>query len=391
MRRAGLSRCVLLIALALAGAGPASAAATCAQLEAQLADITQNSEASANYRRFATAADKQERELGQVESDMKRFGCTSGSIIVVGGRNAEACSKLTTAHRKMLVNLAALERKRDSYSRRSDKVTARRLQAAIKANDCDGKRASVVAAALKGRQDAARAKHNRSPGLVAVLGDSGGRAELRPGTSLTRSNILVEPQAANGGGYRTLCVRSCDGFFFPVSSRAMPSDFARDERTCQMMCPGTPTELYFHSAEGQESADMVSARTRQPYSDMPNAFVYRNADAPMSKACGCNMSAFYKEMERREAILKGEAEPEDAPVTTWVHPSPRPDPGEDPETLLDSETQLSDADVKAVLSASQEERPLDQEQRQVRIVGPTFLPDASEHLDLKSGTDRLIR
>ncbi|MDP3527090.1 MAG: DUF2865 domain-containing protein, partial [Hoeflea sp.] len=197
--------------------------------------------------------------------------------------------------------------------------------------------------------------------------------------------------AARGGDYRTLCVRSCDGFFFPISSRATTSDFARDERTCQMMCPGTGTELYFHSADRQESEEMVSARTGLRYVEMSNAFAYRNADAPMSKACGCNMGAFYKEMERREAILKGETGAEEAPVTTWVRPATRPDPGEDPETMLDAEMRLTSEDVSAVLSASKLERPLSEERRQVRVVGPTFLPDDSEQLDLKAPPPSLIR
>ncbi len=35
------------------------------------------------------------------------------------------------------------------------------------------------------------------------------------------------------GGYRTLCVRLCDGFYFPISAAAQPGEFARDEETCQ--------------------------------------------------------------------------------------------------------------------------------------------------------------
>lgn len=391
MRRARIGSLVLVVALALAGSSAAHASAVCTQLKSQLERVSENAGSSANFRRFADAARKQESQIDQVRSDLKRFGCTSGSIIVLGGQNAQACDKLTSAHKKMLVNLAALERKRDSFAQRSNKVAVRRVQAALKANDCDGRRASIQAAALKGREDAIRAKRAKSPGLTSIIGDSGGRSEIIASTGLTRSNIMIEPRAANGGGYRTLCVRSCDGFFFPVSSRATTSDFARDERTCQMMCPGTQTELYFHAADGQESEDMISARTSQPYAEMENAFVYRNASAPMSKACGCNMGAFYKEMQRREAILNGEEEAQEGSITTWVHPINRPDPGEDPETMLDAEMRLSSEDVTAVLSASTQERPMSEAERQVRMVGPTFLPDDSEQLDLKAGAQSLIR
>lgn len=385
MRRVWFRSQLLVLALALSPAGAAHASAVCTRLKAQLASVDAGAGSSANYRRFAAAVVKQDQQIGQVRADLKRFGCSSGSVIVMGGQNAQACATLTSAYGRMHANLAALERKRDSFARRSDMGLKRRIQAELKANDCDGTRASIRAAALKGRQDAADAR--RSSGVVTILGG-------RVSAGATNSRIVIEPGASLGGNYRTLCVRSCDGFFFPISSAASPSDFGRDERICQMMCPGTDTELYFHSALGQESEDMISARTREPYTEMENAFAYRNVSAPMSKACGCNMGAFFKEMQRREAMLNGEASDGvsgEAPVTTWVRPFNRPDPGEDPETVIDAELRLTSEDIAAVLGASTSERPLTSDRQHVRMVGPTFLPDPSDGLDLKSSAQRLIR
>ena len=389
MHRVWFRSCLFTLALTLSASGAAQASAVCTQLKAQLASASETNGSSANFRRFADAAEKQEIQIRQVRADLSRFGCTSGSFIVMGGKNAQACTKLTSAHKKMRANLGALERKRDSYAERSSKLATRRIQAAIKANDCDGERASIQAAALKGRRDALKLS-GRNPGLVSILGDSGGNNQANANSILPKSRIVVEPQASRGGGYRTLCVRSCDGFFFPVSSSASPSDFARDERTCQMMCPGTGTELFYNSTQSQETEDMVSARTRAPYSELPNAYAYRNTDAPMTKACGCNMGAFYKEMIRREAVLNGEPA-EEAAASIWVRPVRRPDPGEDPETILNAEMRLTSEDVAAVVAASTNARPLSDERRQVRVVGPTFLPDDSEYLDLRAGSQRLIR
>ncbi|MCY0147303.1 DUF2865 domain-containing protein [Hoeflea sp. G2-23] len=385
MRRAWFRSPLLVLAFVLAGAGVAEASAVCTRLKAQLANVSSNDGSSAKFRRYADAVTKQGQQIRKVRADLGRYGCTSGSIIVRGGQNAKACAKLTAAHTKMRANIAALERKRDSFARNDSKTTKRRIQAAIQANDCDGQRASIQAAALKGEIDRKRSK---SPGLVAILDNSGG--DRVTASSQARARIRIEPKASRGGNYRTLCVRSCDGFFFPVSSSASPSDFPRDERTCQMMCPGTKTALYFHAANGQESEEMVSARSRAPYTEMPNAFAYRTANAPMSKACSCNMGAFFKEMARREAILNGTAE-QDAPVTTWVRPFNRPDPGEDPESVLDAEMRLTSEDVAAVIAASRAEHPLTDEHREVRMVGPTFLPDQAGHLDLKANTDWAIR
>ncbi|MEQ8479235.1 MAG: DUF2865 domain-containing protein [Hoeflea sp.] len=399
MRRILFHSTVIAFAAALGSAGTTHASDVCTSLRTQLASASQNTGSSSNYHRYAEAVVKQTQQLRKVRADLSQNGCTSGSFIVIGGENTKTCAKLSAAQTKMRANLAALERKRDSYAGHDSKAAARRIQAALKANDCDGSRAVVRAAALKGERDAERARR-ASHTEIALRNPS--RTEQRNSTRLTtaldtaaaripatRSRIVVEPRPVRGGNYRTLCVRTCDGFFFPVSSAASPSDFARDERTCQMMCPGTETALYFHSARGQESEDMMSARTHEPYTDMPAAFAYRNASAPMSKACGCNMRAFHKEMARREAILNGTAK-HDAPVTTWARPITRPDPGEDPESMMNADARLTSEDVAAVLAASRMERPLDQERRQVRMVGPTFLPEQAESLDLKAGAPRLF-
>ena len=42
---------------------------------------------------------------------------------------------------------------------------------------------------------------------------------------------------AQSGTFRTLCVRTCDGFYFPISYATTPARFAEDERTCQRLCP----------------------------------------------------------------------------------------------------------------------------------------------------------
>jgi hypothetical protein len=154
-------------------------------------------------------------------------------------------------------------------------------------------RRSFRAAALKGQQDAERCRLQSEAtaivaALVAVLGDGepghagAPRPFAQPKARKARPHRRRAARPRRGGNYRTLCVRSpatASSSRSPPS--AAPSDFARDERTCQMMCPGTQTALYFHLClQGQESEDMVSARTRAAlYGDAENAFAYRNADA----------------------------------------------------------------------------------------------------------------
>ena len=84
--------------------------------------------------------------------------------------------------------------------------------------------------------------------------------------------------------YRTVCVRTCDGYFFPISYATNASRFAEDEKTCQQSCPATDVQLYTYRNPGEDINQAVSVNTSQPYTALPNAFKYRQA---WDNACSC--------------------------------------------------------------------------------------------------------
>ena len=88
-----------------------------------------------------------------------------------------------------------------------------------------------------------------------------------------------------GGSYRTLCVRSCDGYYFPISTVTTRGNFARDDAVCQSLCP--QAMLYAHSA-GSESENMYRVVDGRSYKELETAFVYRKAYNP---ACTCTFEA----------------------------------------------------------------------------------------------------
>lgn len=89
----------------------------------------------------------------------------------------------------------------------------------------------------------------------------------------------IEPFAT----YRTLCVRSCDGYYFPVSFSTLPRSFSQDISKCQSQC-AAPAELYVYRNPGEEAEQMVSSDGRQAYNDHPNAWRYRKEYV---KGCSC--------------------------------------------------------------------------------------------------------
>lgn len=88
--------------------------------------------------------------------------------------------------------------------------------------------------------------------------------------------------------YRTICVRLCDGYFFPVSFSTLQTHFERDIDVCQSRC-AAPAELYYYQNPGGTVEQAVSARTRQPYTGLRTAFRYRKE---FVQGCSCKQAEY---------------------------------------------------------------------------------------------------
>lgn len=75
------------------------------------------------------------------------------------------------------------------------------------------------------------------------------------------------------GRYRTMCVRMCDGYYFPISNATSSRHFKSDAQRCELSC-SSPAKLFYHSSYGGSPANMVDMQGR-PYSTLENAFLYR--------------------------------------------------------------------------------------------------------------------
>ncbi len=75
------------------------------------------------------------------------------------------------------------------------------------------------------------------------------------------------------GTYRTVCVRLCDGYYFPVSFAIPAEHLERDRALCENRC-GAQGRLFVHRNPGGtiEEAQDLSGR---PYRQLKTAFLYR--------------------------------------------------------------------------------------------------------------------
>jgi hypothetical protein len=84
------------------------------------------------------------------------------------------------------------------------------------------------------------------------------------------------PRGSYSGGSQAYCVRSCDGRYFPISA----SDDQSRAASCNSFCPASETRIVYGS-----NIDNAVTESGKPYSELPNAFRYRNE---IVAGCTCN-------------------------------------------------------------------------------------------------------
>lgn len=106
-----------------------------------------------------------------------------------------------------------------------------------------------------------------------------------------------------GGTYRTLCVRMCDGYYWPISHSTTRSRFYKDAGACRASC-GQEAQLFYHPT-GADQSEMVDI-TGRAYTRTPNAFKYRKT---LVEGCKCRPEPWAaSEIERHLAYASDEAE-----------------------------------------------------------------------------------
>lgn len=85
-----------------------------------------------------------------------------------------------------------------------------------------------------------------------------------------------------GGGSYTVCVRSCDGGFFPVTYFGAASRTDSLEEVCQSLCPNAEVRLYSFPFGG--TIDEAVSSTGEPYDSLPNAHKFEQS---WDSSCSC--------------------------------------------------------------------------------------------------------
>src|SRR6516225_412630 len=374
-RRAGLLVAAMLIPAAAGAQGlssgplsapprqpvinaPPSAAASsnpiCVRLESQLAALNQGAGDPARadqIRRTEDAIAKQQGDLDRTVAQAHKAGCAGQGFFALFSAFSPQCGPITSQIQQMRGSLdrmiSDLEQLKNGNT--GQEGQRRALIGQLAQNNC-GAQYTAAANSWGGPQ-----------GFFDAL--FGGGTIISPGGD-----------GAPSGTYHTVCVRACDGFYFPISYSTVPSRFADDARACQRQCPAAEAELYSFRNPGENMEQAVSV-TGQPYTSLANAFRYRKE---IIAGCSC----------RR-------------PGQSWAEALKNAD---DLTTLESGDIVVTNQNAKAVSQPKQPGKPTsataptqpgtvvappatpaspmasagtDASKRSVRTVGPPFLPSQS--------------
>jgi hypothetical protein len=349
-----------VLALVLAS-GPIAAQApypgarnpVCGRLEAQLAAIdrgTIDPGRADQIRRLEEISNRQQFEVDRMAAQARRYGCQGRGFFSLFGGQPQQCGKINNDLQQLRGNL--------------DRTLAELQQLQGNSADREGQRRTVLA--TLGQYDCGpqyRAYANR--GFFEQLFGPG------PG-----SIIGGGPEAANGNTFRTLCVRTCDGYYFPISYSTDANRFADDERTCRAMCPAAEAVLYTHRNPGEDINQAVSINGR-PYTELPTAFAYRKAFNPSCscKAAGQTWADALKHLDD-QTIERGDILVNEERARALSQPQTDPQGRPIRKTKGNATPATESAPANGAVSASENAAPeTTVGKRKVRTVGPTFLPE----------------
>ncbi len=100
---------------------------------------------------------------------------------------------------------------------------------------------------------------------------------------MIEKSIENEKKGAHvSAGSYAVCVRTCDGSFFPVSYSGAGSRSDSLEEVCRSLCPNADTQLYSFPFGG--TINQAVSSTGEPYVNLPNALKFQQS---YDSTCSC--------------------------------------------------------------------------------------------------------
>jgi len=239
----------------------------CLQLEQRLVQDGQRSSGARNrLPAIESEMSQVDREYEQVQADLERSNCYEYFLFSKTLRRTRGCLDLAQRRDQAQRRLSELDAQRQQIANSGERSYREEIVAELARNNCGANYT----------QEARR--HDRGGDSIWQDEDEG-----------SFSNRWTSYGGSQSGAtYRTVCVRLCDGFYFPVSFSTLPSHFEQDAEACQSKC-AAPAELYYYQNPGAGMDQSISFREQQPYTSLKTAFRYRKE---LIRGCSCKEAEY---------------------------------------------------------------------------------------------------
>jgi hypothetical protein len=216
------------------------------------------------------AVERQRAELGRTRAYAGSLGCGNRKFLFFGSEPPPQCGEVTAQISRMEANLADLQARAGGGA--GDLVARYNAECGHAQPSGPGN----VFEALFGGLARLGAPQDQEPPQTDARFEDRGDQPRQSAPSGEKGGVQ-----AHSGSY-AVCVRTCDGSFFPVSYSGAGSRADSLEDVCRALCPNADMALYSFPFGG--TVDEAASPTGEPYANLPNAAKFEKA---YDQSCSC--------------------------------------------------------------------------------------------------------
>jgi hypothetical protein len=242
---------IAVTALLAAGQAALAQSAQCQRFQAELASLERSGGSAPTGQMRAQRA-----EINRLVTYYRNIGCERGPLGFLAGPAPAECGSIAAQIRQLEAGYARLA----AQGAEQGDIEARRrqLQAAVQQTCSTEPRGFFESLFGTPRQ---QQQQQVMPEGQPIIADD-------------------EPRSLGGG--RLICVKTCDGSFFPLTTP--PGGGQSANEMCQALCPGTETTAFAYPGGDNGLNRAASLSSNQPYTSLANAFKFRKS---FDESCAC--------------------------------------------------------------------------------------------------------
>ena len=216
------------------------------------------------------AVERQRAELARTSAYARSLGCGNRKFLIFGSDPPAQCGELEGQISRMQANLSDLQARAGGGA--GDLIARYNAECGHAQPSGPGN----VFEALFGGLARLGAPQDQEPPQTDARFEDHGDQPRQSAPSGEKGGVQ-----AHAGSY-AVCVRTCDGSFFPVSYSGAGSRADSLEDVCRSLCPNADMALYSFPFGG--TIEEAASPTGEPYANLPNAGKFEKSYDP---SCSC--------------------------------------------------------------------------------------------------------